>query len=42
MAYISLHELIPLSLTHCGKYKMTAAVFVGMALMSANLSMLHG
>eukprot|EP00210_Caulerpa_lentillifera_P006054 g5786.t1 len=41
MAYISFHELIPLSITHSGKTVATVATFIGMAIMSVNLVALH-
>ncbi|GMH37487.1 hypothetical protein BSKO_05360 [Bryopsis sp. KO-2023] len=40
MAFLSFHELLPLSIQHAGKTGSVAAVFVGMAIMSLNLFLL--
>ncbi|GBF90843.1 zinc transporter [Raphidocelis subcapitata] len=41
MAFIALHELLPLSLEHAGRGRAVAALFSGMALMSFNLYFVH-
>lgn len=40
MAFLALHELLPLSIEHAGRTAAVAALFAGMALMSANLTLL--
>ncbi|KAI8473569.1 MAG: ZIP family transporter [Monoraphidium minutum] len=41
MAFIALHELLPLAIEHAGKGRAAAATFAGMALMSFNLYFVH-
>lgn len=40
MAFLSISELLPLSLEHAGRQKAVISLFVGMAIMSANLYIL--
>jgi len=35
MAFLTLHEMLPLAFDYCGQKKAVKAVFVGMACMSA-------
>ena len=42
MAYITMHELVPLALTHASAKEVSHAFFLGMALMSLNLWLIHG
>lgn len=42
MAYLSLHELLPLALSHVSKRAAVHSLFVGMAVMSLNLYLLEG
>ena len=41
MAFLALNELLPLAIEHAGRQAAVAALFVGMALMSGNLFLLH-
>jgi zinc transporter, ZIP family len=41
MAFLSLHELLPLAIEHAGQSAAVGALFVGMAIMSANLLLLN-
>lgn len=41
MAFIALHELLPLALEHAGKSRAVGSAFAGMALMSFNLYLVH-
>lgn len=41
MAFLALSELLPLAIEHAGRGWATASLFSGMALMSANLYVLH-
>jgi ZIP family zinc transporter len=41
MAFLALNELLPLAIEHAGRQQAVAALFVGMAIMSANLYLLH-
>eukprot|EP00955_Chlamydomonas_euryale_P093052 364756-Chlamydomonas_euryale.AAC.7 len=41
MAFLALSELLPLSIEHAGRKAAIASLFGGMALMSANLYVLH-
>lgn len=41
MAFLALSELLPLAIEHAGRQQAVAALFVGMALMSANLYVLQ-
>ena len=40
MAFLAMHELLPLSIEHAGKDAAIAALFFGMALMALNLYLL--
>jgi ZIP family zinc transporter len=40
MAFLSLHELLPLSIEHAGKNAAILCLFGGMAIMSTNLLLL--
>ncbi len=40
MAFLSLHELLPLSIEHAGHKAAVTSLFIGMAIMSANLQAL--
>ncbi len=40
MAFLSLHELLPLSIEHAGQQRAVLSLFVGMAIMVANLHIL--
>ena len=41
MAFLALNELLPLAIEHAGRQAAVAALFVGMAIMSGNLFLLH-
>jgi ZIP family zinc transporter len=41
MAFLSFHELLPLSIQHVGKGMAICSLFVGMAFMSVNLHLLN-
>jgi ZIP family zinc transporter len=41
MAFIALHELMPLAHEHAGKGRAVATLFSGMALMSFNMFAIH-
>lgn len=40
MAFLTIHEMLPLAFEYAGHKNAVAAVFVGMAVMSANLQFL--
>jgi zinc transporter, ZIP family len=40
MAFLALHELLPLAIEHAGRKAAVLALFVGMAVMSGNLYLL--
>lgn len=41
MAFITFHELLPLSFEHCGKTQASISLFIGMAIMSLNFYILE-
>lgn len=41
MAFLAISELMPLSIEHAGRQAAVAAFFVGMAIMSGNMYVLH-
>lgn len=40
MAFLSLHELLPLAMEHAGRQAAVMSLFFGMAIMSLNLQLL--
>lgn len=40
MAFLSLNELLPLAIEHAGRQAAVGSLFIGMAIMSANLLLL--